>query len=137
MKKLAIVFAGLAVTACVTGGYQPTYRFKQLQVVNLTGATVENVEVRVLESEKTLACAEVNNNAICNKYFGSRRYPQRGVQLNWTHTDGSGRSETFNPPIPVTFYNAFPLRIIMEINPEGSVQAFYEQDEPGDSIFDN
>ena len=68
MKKLAIVFAGLAVTACVTGGYQPTYRFKQLQVVNLTGATVENVEVRVLESEKTLALIM----EMCNDLVGDQ-----------------------------------------------------------------
>jgi hypothetical protein len=136
MKTPAILLAGLMSAACVSGGYNPTYRFNQLQVVNLTGASVRNVEAHVLESEKTIRCDEVNNNGICNERFGSRRYPQQGVRLSWTHTDGSSKSEVFNPSIPVTYFNSFPLRIVMEIGADATVKAFYEQDEPSGPIFD-
>lgn len=136
MIRIPVVLGSLALAACVTG-YHPTYSFNQLQVLNLSGGTIAEVEMRVLESQKSLQCERVNKNAICNDYFGKRNYPQRGIELSWRHPDGSMRSETFNPPVPVTYYSAFPLRIVMQINADGTVKPFYEQDEPSRSIFDS
>ncbi len=75
---------------------------------------------------------------MCDDYFGKRRLPQQGVELSWTHPDGSRKSEVLNPNIPVTYNPAFPLRIVMEIREDGSVKPFYEQEEPGGrAIFDD
>lgn len=137
MKKSIILLTALLTAGCVSGEYNPSYRFNQLQVVNLTGATINNVEVEVLESERSNNCAEVNNNAICDRRFGSRRYPQQGVRLSWDHTDGSRKSEIFNPPVPIYFSTAFSLRLVMEIDANGSVKPFFEQDEPRGGIYIN
>ena len=137
MKKSIILLAALISAGCVTGEYNPSYRFNQLQVVNLTGATINNVEVQVLESERSNSCAEVNNNAICDRRFGSRRYPQQGVRLSWDHTDGNRKTEVFNLSVPAYFNTAFALRIVMEIDANGSVKPFFEQDEPSRGIYIN
>ncbi len=52
-----------------------------------------------------------------------------GIELSWTHTDGSRKSDSFAPAISVTYNSVFALRIVMEINADGSVKPFYEQDE--------
>ena len=126
MKKLIMLLFSFANLACVTG-YYPTYRFNQIQVVNLSGSTIKDVGVRVVDSEKTLICEEVAKNAICNDRFGTRRFPQQGIELSWTHPDGKRKSEVLAPSVPVTFYSASPLRIVMEVNEDGSVNAFFDQ----------
>jgi hypothetical protein len=137
MKQLLIAMLSFSTLACVTG-YNPRFDFNEIQVVNLSTATIRDVRVVFVGSPKTLGCDEVAKHAMCADRFGRRFYPQQGIELSWTHTDGSRKSEIFSPQIPVTYFTAFPLRIVMEVNANGSVKAFYEQDEPGrdgDSLF--
>lgn len=134
MRKFLLLIPVLIASAC-SMDYQPSYRFNNVQVVNLTGVSIRDVSVNVVGSEKMLACEDVNPNAMCAERFPSRRYPQQGIQLSWAHGDGNRHSETLDPHI-ATFFNAsFPLRIVMEIREDGSVKAFYEQDEPGRAVY--
>ena len=130
MKKLIILLSGIATVACATG-YNPTYRFNQIQVVNLSGSTIEDVGVRVIDSEKALSCDEVAKNAVCEERFGARRFPQQGIELSWTHPDGNRKSELLAPKVPITLYASTPLRIVMEVNEDGSVNPFFEQESRG------
>ena len=127
MKKFVILLASLVTAACATG-YIPSYRFNQIQVVNLSGSSIEDVGVRVVDSEKALSCEEVAMNAVCEDRFGSRPYPQQGIELNWTHPGGDRKREVLTPEVPVTFYSTTPLRIVMEVKEDGSVNPFFEQD---------
>ncbi len=127
MRKLAILLSSLATAACATG-YNPTYRFNQIQVVNLSGSNIENVGVRVIDSEKAISCDEVAMNAVCEDRFGPRLFPQQGIELSWTDSGDNRKSELLTPKIPVTFYAASPLRVVVEINEDGSVKPFFEQD---------
>lgn len=131
MKKLSILFLSILTAACVTG-YNPTYWFNEVQVVNLSGATIKDVKVRVVDTMKSYGCEEVAQFALCRDYFGKRQYPQQGIELSWTHPDGSSKAEQLGLGIPVYYSPAFPLRIVMEILEDGSVKIFYEQEEPGD-----
>lgn len=128
--KAIILFTAAALVAGCSLGYNPTYRFNEVQVVNLTGGTIENVSWRVLGSDKTQDCDKVAKFAMCADYFPPRRYPQSGIQVDWTHPDGERKSALLNPHIHATFPNAFPLRIVMEIDAAGEVKGFFEQDEP-------
>ena len=132
MKKQLIMMLSLSTIACVTG-YNPNYYFNEVQVVNLTTARIADVRVSFVDSPKSLACDAVLKHAMCADRFSKRRYPQQGIELSWTHADGSRKSDLFTPAIPVTFSAAFPLRIVLEVNADGSVKPFYEQDEPSRS----
>ncbi len=135
MKKISVLLMSFITTACVTG-YNPSYWFNEVQVVNLSGATITDVKVRVVDTTKSYSCEEVAQFALCRDYFGKRRYPQQGIELSWTHPDGSGKSELLGASIAAYFSTVFPLRIVMEILEDGSVTIFYEQEEPGrDSII--
>ncbi len=130
MKKLSILLLSLLTVACVTG-YNPTYYYNEIQVVNLTGGSIVNVKVQIGESGRTVSCDSVLKYALCDERFGKRRYPQQGIHLSWTHTDGSQKSQLLTPAISVIYYSAFPLRIMLEISENGSVKSYFEQEEPG------
>lgn len=135
MKKIIVLFACGLMSAC-TVGYNPSYYFNEVQVVNLSGATIKNVSWQVVNSPKTLSCPEVAKFAMCADCFAKRRYPQQGIELSWTHADGSQKSDTPNPAIPVYFSPSFPLRVVMEVAADGSIKSFYEQDEPSrDGVY--
>ena len=129
MTKLFLIMLSLSTFACATG-YNPRYYFNEIQAVNLTSAMITDVAIRVADSPKALACEEVAKNAMCADRFIKHPYPQQGIELSWTHTDGSRKSDSFAPAIPVTYNSAFALSIVMEINADGSVKTFYGQDEP-------
>lgn len=130
MKTLQVVLTSLLFSGCVTG-YNPSYFYNEIQVVNLSGETIADVNLRVGGSGRTLACAEVKSNAMCSERFGKRRYPQGKLDLSWTGGDGKRRSQQAAPSAPAYFPSAFALRVVMEIKPDGSINAFFEQDEPG------
>ena len=131
MKKLSILLLSLLTVACVTGGYNPRYYYNEIQVVNLTGGTIVDVKVQIGESGRTVSCDSVLKNTLCDERFGKRRYPQQGIQLSWTHTDGSQKSQLLTPAISVHYFTAFPLRIMLEISENGAVKAYFQQEEPG------
>lgn len=129
MKRALILLSSLLITACVSG-YHPRYYFNQIEVANLTGGSITLVEARVVASKRSVNCATVANNAICNDYFGRRLYPQQGIEVNWIDTRGNRKSETLSPAVPATLSSAFPLQIIVEILSDGTVDVFYKQNEP-------
>ncbi len=135
MNKLFLLPLSMLLTACISS-YNPSYYYNEVQVVNLSGGIINDVSLRVVDS-RSLACEEVLKNAMCDERFGKRRYPQLGIELAWTHPGGERRADSFSPSIPAYYSTSFPLRIVMEVNEDGSVKSFYEQEEPGrDGIFD-
>ena len=134
IKVLVLILVSFSTLACATG-YTPRYYFNEVLAVNLTSATITEVTVNIADWPRPLSCEDVAKNAMCADRFAKRRYPNQGIELSWTHTDGSRKSDSFAPAVPITFNPAFALRIVMEINADGSVKAFYEQDEPGGVIY--
>ena len=134
MKLPLILLASLFAAGCATGGYSPSYRFNELMLHNLSGSDIEDVSVRVIGSEKALQCDAVAFNATCYERFNNRPYPQQGIELSWIHEDGNRRTETIDQRVPGVLYRWHPLRIVMEVDPDGMVKLIYEQD---DSIPSN
>ena len=81
MKKLSILIFSLLTVGCITG-YNPDYYFNEVQAVNLSGASVADVNIRVVDTQKSLSCAAVAWHAMCDDRFGKRRFPQQGIELS-------------------------------------------------------
>ena len=135
MRYLTLTLFSLLVAGCANWGYNPSYYYNEVLAVNLSGGTISQVSVDVLGVEKPFECESVNKSAMCRDYFGRRRYPAAGIVLTWTHPDGERKSAVVNPHIQAYFVVSLPLRIVMEINPDGSVKSYYEQEEPGDGPY--
>jgi hypothetical protein len=134
MKKILVTMLVVSTFGCALE-YNPRYYYNEIQVVNLTPAEITDVKVGLVGTDRSLACEEVLKNAMCAKRYGKRIYPQQGIQLSWVHTDGGRKAEVASPSVPVTYSTAFPLRIVVEIDAQGSLKSFFEQDEPGRGIY--
>ena len=130
MNKLIMALGGLALAGCATGGYSPGYFYNEVYVRNLSGGSISKVSVQIGANGRGFSCDQVSKNAFCADRFGKRRYDQNGIELSWTHSDGSRRTETMNPDIPGYFGSGEPLRVIIEIRENSSVKPYFEQDEP-------
>ena len=75
-----------------------TYRFIEIQAVNLTGATI--IEV-VIGTDKSVSCDSLNQFAMCQDYFNSTPYPATGVELSRAQSDGKSRLGGLIPRRPI------------------------------------
>lgn len=135
MKYLTLLISAALIAGCATG-YNPSYVFKRVDVVNLSGDTLKDLTWNVIGSGKTMTCSEVPANGICADYFATRRYPKAGIEVSWTQGDGERKKAIINPNVPAFFYASLPLMIFVEIGADGSLNAYYDQDTPdGGRIF--
>ena len=128
MKAVLLLSLCMMVAACATGGYNPRYYYSNIEVANLSGTEIRDVEVQIGEAGRNLRCDSVAKNALCQVRFGRRPYPQQeGLRLSWQDGEGNSQSQQLTPPIPVTFTPAQPLRVMLDINEDGSVKAYFRQ----------
>ena len=125
MKILTALSLALLLGACSVG-YSPRYYFHNVEVANLTGGEIRNVEAEV--GERLLQCDSVAVNAICDARWGKRPYPGAGFELRWQDSSGQQFSELLSPSVPVTLSPSRSLRVLTEISPDGSVEVIFKQD---------
>jgi hypothetical protein len=128
MKTLLVMLSCLSLAACAVG-YNPRYYYSNIEVANLSGGAITNVEVQIGADGRNLRCESVAKNALCQERFGKRPYPQQDIQLTWQDSDGNPQSATMNPDIPVTLTQSWSLRVMLDIQEDGSVKAYFKQDE--------
>ena len=126
--KLTLLLSCLLITACATG-YNPRYYYGNIEVANLSGAEIRNVEVQIGETGRNLRCDSVAKNALCQERFGKRPYPElEGLRLSWQDGEGNSQSQQLNPSISATMTLGQALQLMLDINEDGSVKAYFRQD---------
>ena len=128
MKTITLLLSSLTLAAC-TGGYNPRYYYSNIEVANLSGGAITNVEVQVGADGRNLRCETVAKNALCQERFGKRPYPQQDIELSWQDSDGNAQSTKVNPHLPATLTPSGALRIMLDIREDGSVKAYFKQDD--------
>jgi len=128
MKTLLIMLSCLTLGACA-GGYHPRYYYSNIEVANLSGGAITNVEVQVGADGRNLRCEAVAKNALCQERFGKRPYPEQDIELSWQDSAGNPQSIAVNPHLPATLTPGWSLRIMMDIDEDGSVKTYFKQDD--------
>ena len=128
MKSILLLLSCLSLVSCATG-YNPRFYYSNIEVANLTGGSITNVEVMIGETARNLRCDEVTKNRLCQERFGKRPYPGQAIQLSWLDSAGNPQSRQPNPSILATLTPGLPLRVMLEIHQDGSVKAKLEQDD--------
>ena len=128
MKMITLLLSSLVLVSCA-GGYNPRYYYSNIEVANLSGGDIGNVVIQIGADGRNLRCEAVAKNALCQERFGKRPYPQQTIELSWQDSAGNAQSGQVNPKIPVTFSPALSLRVLVDIQEDGSLKAQFKQDD--------
>ena len=128
MKSILLLLSCLSLASCATGD-NPRFYYNNIEVVNLTGGTITDVEVTIGETARNLRCDAVTKNRLCQERFGQRPYPAQVIEVSWQDSAGNPQLRQPNPSIPATMMPGRTLRVMLEIHEDGSVKAKFRQDD--------
>ena len=125
---ITLLLSSLVLASCA-GGYNPRFYYANIEVANLSGGDISDVVVQIGADGRTLRCESVPNKQLCQERFGKRPYPQQDIELSWKDSEGNPQSISVNPHLPATLTPSWSLRIMLDINENASVKAYFKQDE--------
>jgi len=129
MKTLMLLALCLTISACATGtNLSPIYSYVKIVAANLTGGTITNLRIQVGPGGKVLECAEVKNNELCQERIHPTLYPQKVVQISYQTADGMQKSTQTDPQFDPNLVPEVPLDLMLNIQADGSIDAFFKED---------
>lgn len=129
MKKYFILIPGLLLSSCATS-YESLYSYNEILIINRSKELIQDVTISAGETNRTFSCGNIAPLGICSDKFPERRYMKSPIRIGWVFGNTSGQSNDFVLEVPATFSTEFPLRGVLEISPQGSISAYFEQDTP-------
>jgi len=124
MKATLLLFTSLLVASC-SAGHTPRFYYESVEVSNLSGAAISNLQVQI--GERDYGCDSVAKNAMCHQRFGKVPYPQQAVRISWQDGEGGQQTQQADPMVPATLSPSLPLRVMLDIGEDGSVKAYFKQ----------
>lgn len=129
MKKIHIGLASLLLSSCATG-YQPMYRYDEILVVNNSKELIANVTIDAVETGRSFSCGNIAPLGICSDRFGSRPYRNSPLEITWAFGSRAPQIDRIQLEVPATFPSGIPLRGVLDISPQGTISAYFQQDTP-------
>jgi hypothetical protein len=127
MKKIySILIAGLVLSACATS-YESPYFYNEILIINNSREMIQDVSIRAGESGRMFSCGNIAPRGICSDKFPRRRYMESSITIAWVFDSISRQTDEFVLEVPTTFDSQLSLRGVLEITPEGSISAYFEQ----------
>ena len=127
MRLLGILVMSALISACSTD-FNPRYYYYGIELANLTGETITNLDIQVGADGRQLTCDEVTNNRICHERFGKRPYPTDGVRVSWQNASGETLTRELNPSVPITMVPSLAVGLVMEIDENNEISARFRQE---------
>ena len=126
MKKHFILIPGLLLSSCATS-YESPYSYNEILIINRSRELIQDVTISSDETNRTFSCGNIAPLGICSDKFPERRYMKSPIRIGWVFGNTSGQSDEFILEVPSTFSTALPLRGVLEISPQGSISAYFQQ----------
>ena len=129
MANYTILVLALLLSACATS-FKPAYFYNEVLIVNKSRQLVQDVTISSGETGRTFSCGNIAPLGICSDKFPRRPYLNNPIRISWVFGNTSGQSSDFVLEVPATYSTEFPLRGVLEISPQGSISAYFQQDTP-------
>jgi hypothetical protein len=127
MKNHTILILALLLSACATG-YKPAYTYNEILIINGSKELIQDVTISAGTTNRIFSCGNIAPRGICSDKFPPRPYMKNPIRINWVFGNTSGETNEFILQVPATFSTSIPLRGVLEINPQGSISAYFQQD---------
>ena len=130
MKKsyLPIVMVML-LSSCATS-YESEYFYNEILIINKSKILVQDVKVSAEATGRSFSCGNIAPRGICSNKIPRRRYLNSPITLTWVFGNTVRQTDEFILEVPATMSTEYPLRGVLEISPQGSIAAYFQQDTP-------
>lgn len=125
-KNYSILIAGLLLSACATS-YESPYFYNEILIINNSRELIQDVSIRAGESGRMFGCGNIAPRGICSDKFPRRRYMKSPITIAWVFGSIARQTDEFILEVPATFDSKLRLRGVLEITPDGSISAYFEQ----------
>lgn len=125
-KNNSILIAGLLLSACAIS-YESPYFYNEILIINNSREMIQDVSIRAGESGRMFSCGNIAPRGICSDKFPKRRYMKSPITIAWVFGSIARQTDEFILEVPATFDSKLSLRGVLEITPEGSISAYFEQ----------
>jgi hypothetical protein len=125
-KSYTFLIAGLLLSACATSHESP-YFYNEILIINNSREMIQDVSIRAGESGRMFSCGNIAPRGICSDKFPKRRYMKSPIKIAWVFGNIAHQTDEFILEVPATFDTELNLRGVLEITPEGSISAYFEQ----------
>ena len=117
---------GIFLSACATVK-EPQYFYNEILIANKTRELIQDVQISVSETGRGFSCGNIAPLGICSNKIPSRRYMKNPIRITWVFGNSARQTNEFVLEVPATMDTMFPLRGVLEISPQGSLSAYFEQ----------
>lgn len=124
--RFPVIATVLTLSACASA-YKPQYSLNEIVIVNNTREIIADVTIRSTDSGRVFACGNVAPLGICTDRFPARRVTGGPVLIEW-NLGGQRGERTLPAEVPAFFATGRAVRGVVEFNPDGSIDARFEQE---------
>ena len=126
-KNHTILILSLLLSSCATI-YESPYSYNEILIINRSRQLIQDVTISAAGTNRTFSCGNIAPLGICSDKFPERRYMKNPIRIDWVFGNTSGKSNEFVLEVPPTFSTALPLRGVLDINPQGLISAYFQQE---------
>ena len=128
LKNYTIVMVALLLSACATGSkYEPKYIYNEILINNNSKELIKDVSISSAVNGRSFSCGNIAPLGICSNKTGKRRYKEGPLQIDWVFGNNARQTDVLTPTVPAYMDSSLPLRVVLEISPQGGVSAHFEQ----------
>ena len=126
-RHLSLLFLYALIAGCA-GSYNPQYQVNEIVVLNNSDQALRDVTIRA--ADRVFSCENVAPLGICSDRFPRRNYAKDSIDIEWALGNGARRSDSLQLEVPATFITGLALRGVLEVSPQGELDAYFEQETP-------
>lgn len=132
MKGIIFLAVALLLSACATtSDHGPKYTYNEVLIINNSKELIKNVTIRSANNDRFFSCENIAPLGVCSNRFGRRPYKQDPFNIEWVFGNRVQQAEKVTLKVPAYSSPGVPLRGVLEISPQGTISAYFEQNSGG------
>jgi len=126
-KNYLFVTLGLMLSSCAIS-FEPQYFYNEILVINKSRVLIQDVSVSAEATGRSFSCGNIAPLGICSNKIPKRRYMKSPITIAWVFGNTARQTDEFVLEVPAAMSTDYPLRGVLEISPQGSISAYFQQD---------
>jgi len=126
ITRLVSALCLLGLTSCTTST-EHAYYYNEILIRNNTSSPLADVVIQVKKTNKVFRCSNIAPRGTCSNRFQKKKYQHNSITITWLYNNRSRLQRQILLEVPKTADPAYPLRGVLVIKQDGSIQTYFEQ----------